>query len=98
MNNRDHRKITVIDGHTGFTGGINLADEYINVKERFGHWKDTGIMLKGEGVWNLTVMFLRMWNAFRPTDEDYSIYRPEVNQTELVRSDGYVQPYGDSPL
>ena len=98
MNNRDHRKITIIDGHTGFTGGINLADEYINVKERFGHWKDTGIMLKGEGVWNLTVMFLRMWNAFRPTDEDYSIYRPEVNQTELVRSDGYVQPYGDSPL
>ena len=55
-------------------------------------------MLKGEGVWNLTVMFLRMWNAFRPTDEDYSRYRPEVNQTELVRSDGYVQPYGDSPL
>ena len=49
MNNRDHRKITVIDGHTGFTGGINLADEYINVKERFGHWKDTGVMLKGEG-------------------------------------------------
>lgn len=58
MNNRDHRKILVIDGHTGFTGGINLADEYINTKERFGYWKDTGIMLKGEGVWNLTTMFL----------------------------------------
>ena len=62
MNNRDHRKITVIDGHTGFTGGINLADEYINEKVRFGHWKDTGVMLKGQGVWNLTIMFLEMWN------------------------------------
>ena len=98
MNNRDHRKITVIDGHTGFTGGINLADEYINVKERFGHWKDTGVMLKGEGVWNLTMMFLEMWNSNRQTDADFSIYKPEVHQWETTLSDGYVQPYGDSPL
>ena len=84
MNNRDHRKITVIDGHTGFTGGINLADEYINEKIRFGHWKDTGIMLKGEGVWNLTMMFLEMWNSNRPTDEDFSIYRPEVHQLDTT--------------
>ena len=98
MNNRDHRKITVIDGHTGFTGGINLADEYINEKVRFGHWKDTGIMLKGEAVWNLTIMFLEMWNANRQTDEDYSIYRPEVHQLQTTISDGFVQPYGDSPL
>ena len=69
MNNRDHRKICVVDGHTGFTGGINLADEYINQKERFGHWKDTGVMLKGEGVWNLTAMFLHMWNVVTQTDE-----------------------------
>ena len=61
QNNRDHRKITVIDGYVGFTGGINLADEYINKKSRFGHWKDTGIMLKGEAVWNLTLMFLQTW-------------------------------------
>ena len=54
LNNRDHRKIFVIDGHTGFTGGINLADEYINVKVKYGHWKDTGVMLKGEGVWRRT--------------------------------------------
>ena len=98
MNNRDHRKITVIDGHTGFTGGINLADEYINRKVRFGHWKDTGIMLKGDGVWNLTLMFLQMWNAFRPTDTDYTKFRPHTFFKEKFQSDGYVQPYGDSPL
>ena len=98
MNNRDHRKITVIDGHTGFTGGINLADEYINEKERFGYWKDTGIMLKGAAVWNLTIMFLEMWNSSRKTDTNYSIYKPEINQTETIVNDGYVQPYGDSPL
>ena len=98
MNNRDHRKITVIDGHTGFTGGINLADEYINRKVRFGHWKDTGIMLKGDGVWNLTLMFLQMWNAFRPTDADYTVFRPHTFFKENFASDGYIQPYGDSPL
>lgn len=98
MNNRDHRKITVIDGHTGFTGGMNLADEYINEKVRFGHWKDTGVMLKGEGVWNLTMMFLEMWNSNRSTDEDFSNYKPEVHQLEATISDGFVQPYGDSPL
>lgn len=98
MNNRDHRKITVIDGHTGFTGGINLADEYINEKERFGHWKDTGVMLKGDAVWNLTMMFLEMWNSVRKTDNDFSIYKPEIHQTKTIVNDGFVQPYGDSPL
>ena len=61
-NNRDHRKIVVIDGKVAFTGGINLADEYINVKERFGHWKDAGLMLTGEAVRTFTVMFLKMWD------------------------------------
>ena len=63
LNNRDHRKIAVIDGHTAFTGGINLADEYINRKERFGHWKDTAVMLKGDAVQSLTMIFLQMWNV-----------------------------------
>ncbi len=98
MNNRDHRKITVIDGHTAFSGGINLADEYINEKMRFGHWKDTGIMVKGEGVWNFTLMFLQMWNAYRKTDSAYEVYRPHVNSEKEFVSDGYIQPYGDSPL
>ena len=57
MNNRDHRKFCIIDGHTAFTGGINLADEYINQKLRYGHWKDTAILLKGEAVERMTVMF-----------------------------------------
>ena len=62
LNNRDHRKLLIIDGKVGFTGGINLADEYINRRERFGHWKDTAIMLEGDAVRSLTIMFLQMWN------------------------------------
>lgn len=98
MNNRDHRKIAVIDGHTAFSGGVNLADEYINEKVRFGHWKDTGFMLKGEAVWNYTVMFLRMWNSQRRTDSSYDPYRPQVWHPEAFQGEGFVQPYGDSPL
>lgn len=96
MNNRDHRKITVIDGLVGFTGGYNLADEYFNVKSPYGHWKDTGVMLSGDAVTSLTVMFLEMWNATKRRDRDYSRYiaRPR----KMFLSDGYVQPYADSPL
>lgn len=98
MNNRDHRKITIIDGHTAFTGGINLADEYINEIVRFGHWKDAALILKGEAVWNLTMMFLQVWKFNCGEKEDYEKYRPSVNYLEAFESDGYVQPYGDSPL
>ncbi|SFB25604.1 cardiolipin synthase [Clostridium frigidicarnis] len=98
MNNRDHRKITVIDGHTAFTGGINLADEYINEIERFGHWKDASIMIKGEAVWNLTMMFLQAWDFNKGIRENYEKYRPHIHSTEKFHGDGYVQPYGDSPL
>lgn len=98
LNNRDHRKITVIDGHTAFTGGINLADEYINEKVRFGHWKDASIMLKGEGVWNLTMMFLQVWRFNTNIKENYDIFKPYVHHNNNFESDGYVQPYGDSPL
>ena len=98
QNNRDHRKITVIDGYVGFTGGINLADEYINKKSRFGHWKDTGIMLKGEAVWNLTLMFLQTWLMLTGEKDDYSSYSPEKHQEIAFFSDGYIQPYGDTPV
>lgn len=98
MNNRDHRKITIIDGHTGFMGGINLADEYINEYERFGHWKDAAIMLKGEAVWNLTVMFLQIWEFNHHVKEDYEMFKPHKYHPEPFESDGYVQPFGDSPL
>lgn len=97
-NNRDHRKIAIIDGYIGFTGGINLADEYINATTRFGHWKDCALYLKGEAVWNLTVMFLQVWNYATQTDEDYEQYRPSIHHPEPFKSDGYVLPYGDSPL
>lgn len=107
QNNRDHRKITVIDGHTAFTGGINLADEYINEKERFGYWKDTAIMVKGDAVQSFTMMFLQMWNIFEKKTEDWRPYEtaPGVlermmapgQRTDLAQN-GFVMPYGDSPL
>ena len=98
MNNRDHRKITVIDGKVGFTGGINISDEYINAKERFGHWKDTGLMLKGPGVFNLTLMFLEMWNAFNKDGDNYADFIPSAFEEKGDGSDGYVLSFSDSPL
>lgn len=98
MNNRDHRKITVIDGKVGFTGGINISDEYINAKERFGHWKDTGLMLKGPGVFNLTLMFLEMWNAFNKDGDNYTDFIPSAFEEKGGGSDGYVLSFSDSPL
>ena len=98
MNNRDHRKIMVIDGHTAYNGGINLADEYINRKMRFGHWKDTGVRLHGDAVFNFTLMFLEIWNAFRAPDLDYRLFRPHRWHPEAFEDDGYVAPYADTPL
>lgn len=95
MNNRDHRKICIIDGKVGFVGGINLADEYINVVERFGHWKDTAVMIKGEAVWSLTVMFLTFYNYLSKENEDILQFK-NTDVPEFI-TDGYVQPYSDSP-
>ena len=97
MNNRDHRKIFVVDGAVGFTGGINLADEYINEVKRFGYWKDAALRTEGAAVWNFTVMFLDHWNAFRPSEEDYAPFMPQAESLS-AQSDGVIQPYGDSPL
>ena len=94
MNYRDHRKITVIDGNVGFTGGINLADEYINAHDRFGYWKDSSIMLKGDAVWNLSILFLQMWQYYDYDDIDYQSYKP----SQMFTSKGYVMPFGDGPL
>ena len=103
QNNRDHRKIIAIDGKTAFTGGMNLADEYINARERFGHWKDAAIMIHGEAAWSLTLIFLQMWNLGRKEPDDYASLYPWKNDAGTagacpVESDGYVQPYADSPL
>lgn len=93
-NYRDHRKICVIDGNTGYTGGINLADEYINAYEKYGHWKDTAVMLKGEAVRNLTEMFLQLWQFTCKEELKLEDYLP----TKFYPPDGFVQPFGDSPL
>lgn len=96
MNNRDHRKITVVDGRVGFTGGYNLADEYFNLVNPYGRWKDTGVRMEGDGVRSLTVMFLEMWNAIQKTDTDYDKYLPFVPYK--AKEQGYIQPYADCPL
>lgn len=96
LNNRDHRKLMIIDGKVGFTGGINLADEYINRKVKYGHWKDGGILLRGDAVWSMTVMFLSMWHLQRDEGEDMDWFRPE--RREYPSALGYAQPYTDSPL
>lgn len=98
LNNRDHRKICVIDGHIGYTGGINLADEYINAVEKHGHWKDTAIRIEGDAVWNLTVMFLSMWDYIKGIKEDYTLFCPEYYYPLPKAGDGYIQPFADSPL
>lgn len=97
QNNRDHRKICVIDGRVGFTGGVNIGDEYINKKKRFGHWKDTAVMLKGDAVQSLTMMFLEMWNVEKRSEENYRRYlTPKARGVR--RELGYVIPYADSPF
>lgn len=100
QNNRDHRKIVVIDGHTAFTGGVNLADEYINEKKRFGHWKDTAVMIKGQAVNSFTLMFLQMWNIDEKKSENYGRYMYNGNDRmdPYMRNGGFIAPYGDSPF
>lgn len=95
QNNRDHRKIVVIDGETAFTGGINLADEYINAYDKYGHWKDSGVMLKGDAVKSFTMIFLENWYISKPIDKDISRF---IAPPSFEKADGYCQPYADSPL
>ncbi len=95
-NYRDHRKILVIDGHTAFNGGVNLADEYINKKSRFGHWKDTAVMLQGEAVKSFTLMFLQMWGIDEKELGTAQFLSYPAQPVEAAK--GYVIPYGDCPL
>lgn len=109
-NNRDHRKIMVIDGKVAFTGGINLCDEYINIDSPCGHWKDVGIMLEGDAVRDFVVMFMQMWIATERRQiaeiefPDMTKYLPEASgdkvlaDTNASECTGYVIPYGDSPV
>ena len=94
QNNRTHRKIAVIDGEYAFTGGINIADEYVNAKARFGHWKDTGVMIRGRAVQNFTAMFLQLWTVEFGTEKDgYKQYlAPRNEQGKYL-----CLPFADSP-
>lgn len=98
LNNRDHRKITVIDGKVAYTGGYNLADEYFNVTHPYGQWKDTGIRVTNEAVNSFTMMFLEMWNAAMKDDADDKDYSKYIINYEKKESDCYLQPYADSPM
>ena len=112
-NNRDHRKIMVIDGNAAFTGGVNLCDEYINIHSPYGHWKDVGIMLKGDAVFDFTLMFLQMWSATESkkiediqipdmqkylTKTSYLIGKKTRENVQGTEFAGYVIPYGDNPV
>lgn len=96
QNNRDHRKIASIDGKTVFTGGINLADEYINAYEKHGHWKDAAVMVRGKAAWSFTLMFLQMWEMSTGINESYAQYFPAVMPPN--GGTAFVQPYADSPM
>jgi len=99
LNNRDHRKITVIDGKVGFTGGYNLANEYFHLTEPFGFWKDTGLKLEGDAVRSLTVTFLEMWNAVKAKDIDDVDFEKYLGRYDHKASDGgFVAPYADNPM
>jgi len=95
QNNRDHRKILIVDGVTGAVGGMNLADEYIGKKERFGEWKDNALLLRGEAVWSLVVFFLDMWD--RGEGADYDAFRPAA-LPPVNAAGGLVVPYADTPM
>lgn len=99
QNNRDHRKILVIDGKVAFTGGINIADEYINAIEKFGHWKDSAVKIEGYAAWSFTLMFLQMWEICAGKGEDFRTYYPwQDNKLDVIDGEGYVLPYCDSPM
>lgn len=103
LHNRDHRKICVIDGHTAFTGGINLADEYINKLVRFGHWKDSGVKLVGDVAYSFALIFLELWGMYNGIENDYTRFKmTNQKRQELIpllqKQKGFVQPYSDTPL
>ena len=95
FNYRDHRKIAVIDGDYAYTGGINFADEYANLYERFGHWRDSALRLHGPGVWGLSFRFIHLWEQLGGTLQQETGYYEPIDETE---GEGYVQCVFDSPL
>ena len=98
QNHRDHRKIFIIDGRVAYNGGLNIADEYINHKLRYGYWKDTTVKVSGKAVQNFTMMFLELWNVSHGSYEDYDRYVVDIEYDSDNIQKGYVLPYADNPL
>ena len=99
LNNRDHRKMTIVDGKVGFTGGYNLADEYFNITHPYGLWKDSGIRLEGDAVKSLTITFLEMWNAVKRSDKDDTDFKKYLPHTDyMAKGKAFIQPYADTPI
>lgn len=99
LNNRDHRKLMIVDGEIAFTGGYNIADEYFNITHPYGVWKDSGVRIRGNAVISVTGMFLEMWNSISPTDKDYGVYmKPAKTAVAGVPGNVFVQPFCDTPL
>lgn len=97
QNNRDHRKIIVVDGQVAFTGGVNLADEYANIIEIYGRWKDVGVKIEGRAVMSMTRMFIQNWNLYGSSDLEYDKYLAKDPNRVKLGHDGFVIPYGDMP-
>jgi len=96
QNHRDHRKIVIVDGHTAFCGGVNLADEYININSPYGHWKDTAVRVRGAAAWAFTLMFLSLWDMTEAEPSDCEALRPR--SMPGIDAQGFVMPYTDSPM
>ena len=93
-NNRDHRKIAVIDGEIAYTGGVNIADEYVNYIEKYGYWKDNGIRLIGDAVTSFTLMFLKTYDIYSNSKTNYKDF---INNKKTIKDKEFVQPFGDGP-
>lgn len=98
MNNRDHRKYMIVDGEVGFTGGINIADEYINREQRFGYWKDNAVRIEGDAVRGMTLSFLQLWNSCCKKGREVEQERYLSPMTEQDWGQGYIVPYADAPV
>ena len=98
MNNRDHRKMVVIDGYIAYTGGVNIADEYINEIERFGFWQDCGVKLTGKAAFSFVVLFLNMWNYLSGESISTLSFEDYFLKDFSIESDGLVMPFGDNPV
>lgn len=96
-NNRDHRKITIIDGYIAYTGGINLSDEYMNITSPFGHWKDNAVRIEGEATNNLTILFLQSYALASKEKQEFDKYLYNKEKHPVIESNEVLLPFGTGP-